>query len=490
MSGIIDGNKKTDSVRDEFFWLTQMNKASVVSNLEEGLLSEETAKKIAEGIDRVVQKVSEQDIDRPKRVILYEPLLIGEVGVEATVLHIGRSSQDMHATYYSAIMRENVIKVALTLSDAMDLLNGIAKRHRETVVPNYTNGVAAQPNSFAHYLQGILAGFKRDAQRIREFYERLNLCPMGTTVLNGTCWPLNRNRIALLLGFAAPVADAYDAAQIKPVDEAVEFAEILASVALHVGAFIQDISVQYAQPRPWIILQEGGENTYVSSAMPQKRNPGLMVGVRELSTDVLAQAQGEMLRAHNLMIGMIDPKRVPKNSKIAEDTVKMLKQFGKVLQALCISPERALEELNNDWTCSQEIADILMSRHGLPFRIGHHVASGIVSYARKNNIRPPEFDYEIVRSIYSDVIGREYPQGNHNCPMSEDEFRAALDPHSIIANRKTSGGPQKEELDEALARTELSINELRAWALSQNQKIDLALEALDHDFMQVKQIQG
>ncbi len=32
--------------KDEFFWLSQMNKASVITNRERGLLSEETAKKL------------------------------------------------------------------------------------------------------------------------------------------------------------------------------------------------------------------------------------------------------------------------------------------------------------------------------------------------------------------------------------------------------------------------------------------------------------
>lgn len=59
----------------------------------------------------------------------------------------------------------------------------------DTVVPNYTNGVAAQPNSYAHYLFGYLASFERDQHKLKECYERINYSPMGTTVLNGTSWP-------------------------------------------------------------------------------------------------------------------------------------------------------------------------------------------------------------------------------------------------------------------------------------------------------------
>jgi len=82
----------------------------------------------------------------------------------------------------------------------------LAAKHAGTIVPNYTNGVAAQPNSYGHYLLGQAAGLARDAQRIREAYVRIDRSPMGTTVLNGTSWPLDRKRMAQYLGeeFAGP----------------------------------------------------------------------------------------------------------------------------------------------------------------------------------------------------------------------------------------------------------------------------------------------
>jgi argininosuccinate lyase len=81
--------------------------------------------------------------------------------------------------------------------------------------------------------------------------------------------------MAHYLGFNAIVYNAYDASQISSIDEPVEAGAIVTSVALHTGSFIQDVMTQYAESRPWILLQEGGDNTYVSSAMPQKRNPGV-----------------------------------------------------------------------------------------------------------------------------------------------------------------------------------------------------------------------
>lgn len=153
--------------KDEFFWLSQINKASLVLNSQEGLLKPDVSKKIAAGIQHVINAGDKEGGARPSRVIKYEPLLIKAAGMDATMLHVGRSSQDMHATYYSAIMRDNVLRLSSQLSTTMELLNKLAKANEDTIVPNYTNGVAAQPNSYAHYLQGLLAGFKRDSRDFR-----------------------------------------------------------------------------------------------------------------------------------------------------------------------------------------------------------------------------------------------------------------------------------------------------------------------------------
>ncbi|MDL2060009.1 lyase family protein [Mesosutterella sp. AGMB02718] len=464
--------------RDEFFWLGEINKASLVINAEQGLLPKDVSRKIAGGLERVLDNGNKKGGPRPNRVIKFEPYLIKEAGMDATMLHVGRSSQDMHATYYSAIMRDNVLRLSGKLADTMAVINELAKSNVGTIVPNYTNGVAAQPNSYAHYLQGFQSGFARDAERLRQFYARLNLCPMGTTVLNGTGWPLNRERMSNYLGFSAPVPNAYDAAQIKPV----ELGSILVSIALHVGSFIQDVSVQYAQPRPWILLQEGGDNTYVSSAMPQKRNPGLMINVRESASNVISEGLSPVILAHNIVPGMIDPKRVAPNSRMVNDTIKMLDQYMRVLKALRIDPQRSLEELNSDWTASQEIADELMRNYKLPFRVGHHVASKMVSYAKAHNIKPTEFPYARMQQIYAEVIDKEYPAASRECPMSEADLRKALDPAAIIANRKTAGGPQKAELQKALARTDGVIEQNRKWTKSETAKINESLARLDKDF--------
>ena len=164
------------ALRDEFFWLYAINKASVVVNSSIGLLEPKLARRIAACLQAVYAKGCVKGAPRPFRVIDFEPKLIEEAGVEATMLHVGRSSQDMHATYRSTIMRDNLNSLMQALLAVMNTLEAMARANVDTIVPNYTNGVAAQPNSYAHYLLGFLSAFNRDAERLRELYARINEC--------------------------------------------------------------------------------------------------------------------------------------------------------------------------------------------------------------------------------------------------------------------------------------------------------------------------
>ena len=475
----LPGIAQKGEVRDEFFWLGQMNKATAVINTDEGLLEKSMAPRIAIGIAQVIKDGNQAGGKRPSSVITFEPLLIKAAGSEVTLLHAGRSSQDMHATYRAAIMRDDLLKLATQLNKTAGSLVKLADKHASTIVPNYTNGVAAQPNSFGHYLLGHAAGLERDAQRIREAYVRIDRSAMGTTVLNGSSWPLNRVRMADYLGFATIVDNAYDASQISSMEHPVEVGAIVTSIALHSGNFVEDVMTQYAQSRPWMLLQEGGGNTYVSSAMPQKRNPGLLNKTRREASTAITLAMGAVMQTHNITPGMPDPKEVDANSAMVNSAVNFLQSWDKVLNALVISPERALEELNSDWTASQELADVLMRKYKLPFRVGHHFASNVVDYAKANNLKPLDFPYAQAKRIYAEVVKNDSAAG---FPMNEAEFRATLDPVAIIKNRASVGGPQPVEMARMQKAATQNLAQQSEWIKGKRTKIDASLTLLDHDF--------
>jgi argininosuccinate lyase len=472
--------------RDQFFWLGQINKASAVINVDEGLLDRDKAPKIAAGIVKVMADGDKPGAARPFRVVEFEPLLIRAAGQEASLLHAGRSSQDMFATYRAAIMRDNLLDLAEQLTKTSETLVRMSEKHAQTIVPNYTNGIAAQPNSLGHAWLGHAAGFERDAQRIREAYARIDRSPMGTTVLNGSSWPLNRTRMASYLGFETIVDNAYDAAQISSSEYPVEVSAIVTSLGLHSGHFIQDIMSQYGQVRPWIFLVPlRFVNTQISSAMPQKQNPILLTETRREISSTLALAMGPMMRAHNITPGMQDPKEESSNTEMVQSAVQFLKRLDRILNALVVDPDRALEELNSDWTSSQELADVLMRKYKVPFRVGHHFSTEIVNYGKQRNIKPLDFPYLEAKRIYKEVIKEFDPLAEF--PMTEAEFRNTLNPVSIVQNRATVGGPQSSEMKRMLALAKDKLTEQKNWTASKRQKISQSLMKLDQDFQRLLQ---
>lgn len=477
---IVEAAEPKGPVKDNFYWLGQINKATDVINTQEGLLTLQQGKSFAQGIQKVLEDGALPGAERPYLVITFEPYLIKAAGPEITKLHAGRSSQDMLTTVSLAMQREQMLKLADALDQMRATLITLAEQQEGTIIPNYTNGVAAQPNSLGHYFLAYAEAFGRDSQRLRECYARLNRSPMGACVLNGTGWPLNRDKMADYLGFDGIAYNTYDAGQVYPQEAPIEIGGLTSAVAIHLTSFIEEIMQQYAQPRPWILLEEGKGNTYVSSAMPQKRNPGILNNCRTQCGTILGLATGAAFRAHNIPAGMADGRIRGTDDMISKTRAAVL-LFDRILKALKINPERALEELNLDWTCSQEIADVLMSKYNIPFRTGHHFASEIVTYARTNNITPKDFSYEAARAVYA-KLAAEDTSIPRELPMSEADFKAALDPKAIVQNRKVKGGPQASEMKLMFEKAHKDLEASKQWTSKAKEKLIKAESKLNKDF--------
>jgi argininosuccinate lyase len=214
--------------------------------------------------------------------------------------------------------------------------------------------------------------------------------------------------------------------------------------------------------------------------MPQKHNPGLINSTRRDASTAIALATGAMLEAHNIPPGMSDPKEVKANNAMVESAIVCLKGWDRILNSLVIDPQRALEELNSDWTASQELADVLMRKYKLPFRVGHHFASEVVDYARAHNIKPGDFPYAQAQRIYTEAVEGSGHGGE--LPLSEAEFRATLDPVAIVRNRATVGGPQPAEMARMLKESGQKLAQQKDWIAARRTHIAGSLARLDQDF--------
>src|SRR6185369_2639803 len=236
-----------------------------------------------------------------------EPLIIAIGGPDVTRMHSGRSRQDIGATRTRLFQRDQVLSTYAALNVARTALMELAAKHPDAIVPAYTVGVQAQPISFGHYILAYTQALERDGVRLAQAFATVNKTPLGSAALGTSSFPVNRPRLAELLGFDGVIENSLDANQISPIDAGAELISVATSIALTVSTFVSDLEAQYRMTTPWLTLEEG-ELTGVSSIMPQKRNPNALHNIRVTASEVLGVGTTYFFKAHNVPHGLSDYK--------------------------------------------------------------------------------------------------------------------------------------------------------------------------------------
>jgi argininosuccinate lyase len=449
-------------------FLHDINKASLLMLEEAGILQGSIASRIAAGIRQVI---AEEVASPPWSAdyLDYEPKLIAAAGPEASRLHAGRSRQDISSTIARMNLRDGLLAECTALAVARERMLVMAEAHRETIIPAYTHGVQAQPTTFAHYLLAFVSALARQSERLRQAYARVNRGPLGAAALTTSSFAIDRERLAALLGFEGLVENAYDANHLGPVDSALDVAGALAIAAVQVGQLAQDLHATYAQPVPWVMLR-AGELTGVSSTMPQKRNPAALEQLRVQATVLLGEMQGVFLVAHNVRTGMFDYRAYdPVPSAQALLVFELLR---KVVDGLVVDRERAHAEVRSDYSTTTEIADALLQRAGIPFRVGHHFASALTDHGRAQGLMLHEIPYAVATRIYG--VDSQQP-----FPLSEAELREVISPEYMVFRRKGRGGPQLAEVDRMLSNERAHADSDRKWSAGERARLEKVSAGLD-----------
>ena len=226
----------------------------------------------------------------------------------------------------------------------------------------------------------------------------------------------------------------------------------LSIAAIQMGQFAQDIHAQYSEPVPWFML-ETGELTGVSSIMPQKRNPAALEQLRAQASIMVGDMQTVSLLAHNTRIGMFDYRMydpVP-----SARPLQVFKLFGQIVDGIVVNKERALAEVRADYSTTTEIADALLQRANVPFRVGHHFASQLTDYGRAQgleaarNLLCKSRAHLRVRHRARVSTDRRRFQGSHQRRIhgvrSQRTRRAAVgrgEPHVVGRTGRHIGGPR------------------------------------------------
>jgi argininosuccinate lyase len=474
---VLGCNSFAADVHDDFDHLSEINLASLVMLREEGLIPRKLASEIADGIAQVIEEQAEAGSARSSNYLRFEERLLEVAGPNASRLHTGRSRQDMGSTYRRMALREALLESYDGLLAARFALLELAAKHVDTIIPAYTHGVQAQPTSFAHYLLAFSAAFERDATRLQEVYARLNLSPLGAAAFGTSGFPVNRKRLAELLGFNGVVENSYDANLVSSVDSKIEFANALSTSAITVGQLMQNLHTQYHNPKPWILLAE--ETTDVSSIMPQKRNPRPLDAVRLRATEVVGSAHLVTLNAHNTNSGMNDYRPGTKTQYTAAVANEMYSRYAAVLDSLVVDKRRALDEVDIDYSTMTEVADVLLREADIAFRLGHHYASELTTYGRLHGKRPKDISDEELLHIYQESMGTDLP-------VDVSLIRQAMDPLAMVNQRRGLGGPQPAEVLRMLAEHSESLEAELLWLESSRKHLEDSSAALNETFDSIR----
>ena len=439
---------------DFFCHMANANAASLVMLAEEGLLDAQQAAHIADAAAWAVEEQARPGAARTANYLPFEKRLIELAGVTAANVHIGRSRQDLHGAARRMLARGDWLEALRELLRARAALVALAETHADAPVPAYTHGVQAQPTTFGHYLLAFSAALRRDAERLMEGYRRLNRSPLGAAALGTSGFPLNRQRLAALLGFDAPVENSYDANLVSTADYKLELAGVLGQSAVTVGQFAQDVHAQYQNPRPWIVLDPAV--TSASTIMPQKRNPRPLDRLRSAASAVLAKAHAVTLATHNARTGMHDYRRLEPLRELAAEAQEMYRRYAALANAIGVDHERARQELDRGFSTMTEVADTLVREADVPFRTAHAYASALTDLCRTQGRAAATLTDTELRHTYRAVTGARLP-------LAPAVIRGALDAVALIAGRQGFGGPQPAEMRRSLAAHRANLAEHERW---------------------------
>lgn len=459
--------------------LIDANRAQLVMLAEEGLMDRALAGRLALALDDIAAG-AETPAERSSNYLDLEARLVARLGPEATNIHLGRSRNDLGAAMNRMALRAQLLETMQALTDARTVLVAMARTHRDTIAPGLTHAVQAQPTTLGHILLALDAHLARDQARFEEGYARLNLSPLGAAAITTSGFPLDRERLAGLLGFDGLVVNAYDAIVIASGDSKLELTQTAALSAIIIGRFAQDLLFQYDDPAPGLVLT--AEASGRSSIMPQKRNPSSIERLRVAASEVTGLAQTALFYAHNTPMHEVRDTRAPlffKTEETLAATIDMYVRLKDVLESIDVREDALRAKVDSDYATMTELADMLHREGGLAFRDGYAFASALTIYGRREGKTPNEIAFGEARRVFRELFGEDLP-------VDEATFRAAIDAGEMVARRAGTGGPQPRSMDEMIASAEADLAEAQDFVASQQARLDAAKTRLDHAFEQLK----
>ncbi len=375
------------------------------------VITQEEAQTIIDGLRRVKQEFdadtfviqdSDEDIHTAVERRLTE--MIGEV---AGKLHTGRSRNDQVATDFRLWSMRAADRLADELRGLQLALIQVAEAHTDTLLPGYTHMQPAQPITAAHWLMSFFWMLERDLDRLLAARERMAVSPLGAGALAGNPFEVNRQKMALALGFDACSQNSLDA--VSDRDFVADLLYVIALSATHLSRLAEDVLI-YSNPSFAFITLADRYSTG-SSLMPQKRNADPMELMRGKTGRLIGNLSGFLATLKGLPSGYNKDLQEDKEALFdSVDTMhSLLPIMTAIISSLRINADRMRAALVEELLAT-DMADYLV-RKGLPFRQAHHVVGEVVRLAAESDLQLSELPLDKLRDIsayFSEDVGQVF----------------------------------------------------------------------------------
>lgn len=216
-----------------------------------------------------------------------------QLGSAAGWLHLGRTRREAGRLAFRMVLRDRLLDLHSDVCALGEALVTAETEQAATLWADSTYLQPAQPSTFGHYFGHFGEQVVRHLARIEAAYRTVDICPGGAGGAGGTRIPLDRQRIADLLGFACLGMNTRDA--MWSVDVLFDAVNAAAQAVLTVDELAEDLEI-FASPA-FDYLELDASLCRASVLMPQKRNPYALAVIRGGTGTVIGRATGLLATA-------------------------------------------------------------------------------------------------------------------------------------------------------------------------------------------------
>ncbi|MBI4278690.1 MAG: argininosuccinate lyase [Armatimonadetes bacterium] len=345
-------------------------------------------------------------------------------------LQTGRSRNDQGAAVDRLFSRDLLLEVFGDLLALARVLLSLAREHVHTVMPGYTHLQHAQPWTFGFYLMRQVSILERDLQRLAGAYARANLSALGGAACAGTSWPVNRRRVAELLGHDGLVTNACDAGSFAR-DHLEEEMAVLALLMSNLGRLATDLYVWHSWEFSFVEVADGLAAT--SSIMPQKKNPRALETVKALAGQAAGWLPAAMACQRGVLSTDLDmPFGRDLLAPAGDVCTSSLRLMTEAMRTLTVYADAMAQKAGVFWSTASHLADELVRRFDLPFRTAHQIVGRFIKGSIAAGHTPQSPSADLFRQAAQEMAGRDIA-------LSAEEIRRLLDVREFLETCATEG---------------------------------------------------